>query len=65
MKKLLPTLSLLVLLISCTSQKNSKEFIKETSGRYLFNANEDVPNELNVNISGLLSIAVSSNVLKT
>ncbi|MDD7912984.1 tetratricopeptide repeat protein [Polaribacter ponticola] len=40
MKKLLPTLSLLVLLISCTSQKNSKEFIKETSGRYLFNANE-------------------------
>jgi tetratricopeptide (TPR) repeat protein len=34
--------SLLIILIfaSCTSQKNSEEFINTTSGRYLFNANE-------------------------
>ena len=40
MKKLLYTLSFLVLLVSCTSQKNTEEFIKNTEGRYLFNANE-------------------------
>lgn len=30
----------ILLLISCTSQKNSEEFISSTSGRYLFNDNE-------------------------
>ena len=30
----------ILLLASCTSQKNSEEFIKKTTGRYLFNANE-------------------------
>lgn len=40
MKKFLFHLFLITLLTSCTSQKNSKEFIKITSGRYLFNANE-------------------------
>lgn len=40
MKKLLFPLFLLVLLASCTSQKNTDEFINATSGRYLFNANE-------------------------
>jgi tetratricopeptide (TPR) repeat protein len=40
MKKILYPLFLLVLLASCTSQKNSEDFIKDTSGRYLFNANE-------------------------
>ena len=40
MKKFLLFLILTTLLVSCTSQKNSKEFIKTTSGRYLFNANE-------------------------
>ncbi|PQJ78835.1 tetratricopeptide repeat protein [Polaribacter porphyrae] len=40
MKKLLYTLLAVILLTSCTSQKNSEEFIKATEGRYLFNANE-------------------------
>jgi tetratricopeptide (TPR) repeat protein len=40
MKKLLSLTVLLLVLVSCTSQKNSEEFIKATSGRYLFNANE-------------------------
>jgi hypothetical protein len=40
MKKNLYPLFLLVLLASCTSQKNPKDFIKTTSGRYLFNENE-------------------------
>lgn len=40
MKKLLFPLFLIALLASCTSQKNSDEFIEATSGRYLFNANE-------------------------
>ncbi|PWG05138.1 tetratricopeptide repeat protein [Polaribacter aquimarinus] len=40
MKKLLYLLLLLTVLISCTSQKNSEDFIKNTEGRYLFNANE-------------------------
>jgi tetratricopeptide (TPR) repeat protein len=31
---------LILLLFSCTSQKNSETFMKATSGRYLFNANE-------------------------
>lgn len=40
MKKYFLSLSLLLLLANCTSQKNSEEFINATSGRYLFNANE-------------------------
>ncbi|MEO9569578.1 MAG: hypothetical protein ABJH82_09420 [Polaribacter sp.] len=40
MKKFLFRLFCLTLLISCTSQKNSEEFINATKGRYLFNANE-------------------------
>lgn len=40
MKKLLYTLTLLVFIISCTSQKNTEDFIKNTEGRYLFNSNE-------------------------
>ena len=39
MKKIIFT-SLALLLLSCSSQKNSEEFIDATSGRYLFNANE-------------------------
>ncbi|CAM1341043.1 tetratricopeptide repeat protein [Tenacibaculum amylolyticum] len=38
--KLLLFFSTLLLLSSCTSNKNSKEFINETSGRYFFNADE-------------------------
>ncbi|MDA9339748.1 hypothetical protein N9Q68_02125, partial [Polaribacter sp.] len=34
------TLLLLLIFASCTSQKNSESFIKNTSGRYLFNVNE-------------------------
>ena len=34
------TLLLLVLFTNCTSKKNSDDFIKETTGRYLFNVNE-------------------------
>ncbi len=33
-------LLLLVTLANCTSKKNSNDFIKETTGRYLFNVNE-------------------------
>jgi tetratricopeptide (TPR) repeat protein len=40
MNKFLSLLFLLVLLASCTSQKNAESFINATSGRYLFNANE-------------------------
>ena len=40
MKNFLYPLFLLVILASCTSQKNSEEFINTTQGRYLFNANE-------------------------
>lgn len=40
MKKFLYTLTLLLLITSCTSQKNSEDFMSKTSGRYLFNANE-------------------------
>ncbi|MGJ8746013.1 tetratricopeptide repeat protein [Polaribacter sp.] len=40
MKKFLPSFLLLILLASCTSQKNTDEFIAKTQGRYLFNANE-------------------------
>ena len=40
MKKIFYTLLAVILFISCTSQKNSEEFIKATEGRYLFNANE-------------------------
>ena len=40
MKKILYPLFLLVLITSCTSQKNTEDFINATSGRYLFNANE-------------------------
>ena len=40
MKKLLYPFLLIAVLVSCTSQKNTEEFIKNTSGRYLFNANE-------------------------
>jgi len=40
MKKLLYPFLFLVLTSSCTSQKNSEEFISSTKGRYLFNANE-------------------------
>lgn len=40
MKKFLYPLFLLVLIVSCTSQKNSEEFINATEGRYLFSANE-------------------------
>lgn len=40
MKKLTLLFSILVLVFSCTSQKNSEEFIEQTTGRYLFNANE-------------------------
>lgn len=40
MKNLTYVLSFLLLFTSCTSQKNSEEFINTTSGRYLFNANE-------------------------
>lgn len=40
MKKFLYPLFTLLLLASCTSQKNSEEFITSTQGRYLFNANE-------------------------
>ena len=40
MKKPLSLIFLLVLFASCTSQKNSEEFISTTQGRYLFNDNE-------------------------
>jgi tetratricopeptide (TPR) repeat protein len=40
MKKILYSLFTLILLASCTSQKNSEAFITATQGRYLFNANE-------------------------
>ena len=40
MKKILLPLFLILLLISCTSQKNSDAFINAASGRYLFNADE-------------------------
>ncbi len=40
MKNLFLALLFLSLLASCTSKKNSESFIKATSGRYLFNANE-------------------------
>jgi len=40
MKKIIYSLLTIVLLVSCTSQKNSEDFIKSSSGRYLFNANE-------------------------
>jgi len=40
MKKLLYPLFLITIIISCTSTKNSETFMKATSGRYLFNANE-------------------------
>ncbi len=40
MKKFLFPTFLLLILVSCTSQKNSEDFIKNTEGRYLFNANE-------------------------
>ena len=40
MKKLIYPLLTLILLSSCTSQKNSEEFITSAKGRYLFNANE-------------------------
>lgn len=40
MKKLSYLLILCILISSCTSQKNSEDFINATSGRYLFNANE-------------------------
>ena len=40
MKKIIHLITLAVLFASCTSQKNSEEFINKTSGRYLFNANE-------------------------
>ncbi|WP_299670084.1 tetratricopeptide repeat protein [uncultured Polaribacter sp.] len=40
MKKYLFPLFLFVLCLSCTSPKNSEDFIANTTGRYLFNANE-------------------------
>jgi tetratricopeptide (TPR) repeat protein len=40
MKNFLYPLFLLLLLSSCTSQKNSDDFVNATSGRYLFNADE-------------------------
>lgn len=40
MKNFLYLLFLLLLLSSCTSQKNTNDFINATSGRYLFNDNE-------------------------
>ncbi|WP_439130332.1 tetratricopeptide repeat protein [Polaribacter sp.] len=40
MKKHIFLLGLIVVFVSCTSQKNSEDFINATSGRYLFNANE-------------------------
>lgn len=40
MKKLFNLFLLTILIISCTSPKNSEEFMNATSGRYLFNANE-------------------------
>lgn len=40
MKNFLYPLFLLILLSSCTSQKNADEFVSATSGRYLFNENE-------------------------
>ncbi|WP_165730154.1 type IV pilus biogenesis/stability protein PilW [Polaribacter sp. 20A6] len=40
MKKTLTFLFLFILLASCTSQKNSEDFISTTQGRYLFNDNE-------------------------
>lgn len=40
MKNFLYPLILLLLLVSCTSQKNSENFINAATGRYLFNADE-------------------------
>ncbi|WP_026777417.1 lipopolysaccharide assembly protein LapB [Polaribacter sp. Hel_I_88] len=40
MKKISYLLILSIIVSSCTSQKNTDEFINATSGRYLFNANE-------------------------
>jgi len=40
MKKNFYIASIFLLLLSCTSQENSEDFIKKTQGRYLFNANE-------------------------
>ena len=40
MKNCIYLLVLTLFITSCTSQKNSEEFIDKTTGRYLFNANE-------------------------
>jgi len=40
MKNLLYVFTLFLVFASCTSQKNTDDFINATSGRYLFNANE-------------------------
>jgi tetratricopeptide (TPR) repeat protein len=40
MKKIFSLVFLAILGFSCTSQKNSQEFIEQATGRYLFNANE-------------------------
>lgn len=40
MKNCIYLLVLTLFITSCTSQKNSEEFIEKTTGRYLFNANE-------------------------
>jgi tetratricopeptide (TPR) repeat protein len=40
MKNLLYAFTLFLVFTSCTSQKNTDDFMNKTSGRYLFNANE-------------------------
>jgi len=40
MKNFLFVFTLCIVFASCTSQKNTEDFINATSGRYLFNANE-------------------------
>lgn len=40
MKKLLYPLFMMLVIASCTSPKNTEDFMNATSGRYLFNANE-------------------------
>lgn len=40
MRNFIYPLFLVLLFASCTSQKNSEDFIRTTSGRYLFNENE-------------------------
>ncbi len=47
MKTKLLFITILLLIISCTSKNNSETFIKKTSGRYFFNADEVIEIKFN------------------